>query len=85
MFVESGLLFGFFLPGDTVLFAAGLVAAEPGAGSGGRGSCAKAGRAAHHLQKAERFYERYGWFAVVLCRFVPWVRTFTPIVAAWRA
>lgn len=108
VFVESGLLFGFFLPGDTVLFAAGLVAAEPGAGVslpllvGGTVVAAvagdavgywcgrrlgrpwvlrKAGRAAHHLEKAERFYERYGWFAVVLCRFIPWARTFTPIVA----
>src|SRR5680860_881162 len=29
VFVESGLLFGFFLPGDTVLFTAGLVSAAP--------------------------------------------------------
>ena len=30
VFVESGLLVGFFLPGDTVLFAAGLLTARPG-------------------------------------------------------
>ena len=30
VFLESGLLLGFFLPGDTVLFTAGLLAAEPG-------------------------------------------------------
>jgi membrane-associated protein len=30
VFVESGLLLGFFLPGDSVLFTAGLLAAEPG-------------------------------------------------------
>lgn len=108
VFVESGLLFGFFLPGDTVLFAAGLVSAEPAAGvslpllAGGTVVAAvagdavgywcgrrlgrpwvlrKAGKAARHLEKAERFYERFGWFAVVFCRFIPWVRTFTPIVA----
>src|SRR3954469_12216913 len=32
VFVESGLLVGFFLPGDTVLFAAGLLSAEPRSG-----------------------------------------------------
>ena len=32
VFVESGLLVGFFLPGDTVLFTAGLLAARPGSG-----------------------------------------------------
>ena len=30
VFVETGLLFGFFLPGDSVLFSAGLVAAAKG-------------------------------------------------------
>lgn len=28
IFIETGLLFGFFLPGDSVLFSAGLVAAQ---------------------------------------------------------
>jgi membrane-associated protein len=41
----------------------------------------RAGRAARHLPAAERFYERWGWSAVVVARFIPWVRTFTPIVA----
>ena len=36
---------------------------------------------ARHLPAAERFYERWGWAAVVVARFIPWVRTFTPIVA----
>ena len=31
VFIETGLLFGFFLPGDSVLFSAGLVAAAHGA------------------------------------------------------
>lgn len=30
IFVETGLLFGFFLPGDSILFSAGLVAAAHG-------------------------------------------------------
>ena len=30
VFVETGLLFGFFLPGDSILFSAGLVAAAHG-------------------------------------------------------
>ena len=108
VFVESGLLVGFFLPGDSVLFTAGLLAAEPGSGlrvellSGGVFVAAvagdavgywtgrrfgrpwllrRAGRAARHVATAERFYERYGWGAVVVARFVPWVRTFTPVVA----
>ena len=32
VFVESGLLVGFFLPGDTLLFTAGLLAADAGRG-----------------------------------------------------
>jgi membrane-associated protein len=108
VFVESGLLVGFFLPGDSVLFAAGLLAAEPGSGlslpllAGGVFAAAvagdavgywagrrfgrpwllrSAGRAGRHVERAERFYARYGWWAVVVARFIPWVRTFTPIVA----
>ena len=30
IFIETGLLFGFFLPGDSILFSAGLVAAAHG-------------------------------------------------------
>lgn len=108
VFVESGLLVGFFLPGDTVLFAAGLLSAHPDSPLSvavlavGAGVCAvlgdavgywtgrrfgrpwverRAGRAARHLPAAERFYERWGMGAVVIARFIPWVRTFTPIVA----
>lgn len=108
VFVESGLLVGFFLPGDTVLFTAGLLSADPATGlslpvlvagtlvaavsgdavgywSGRRLGrpwlVRRAGRAAKHVERAERFYARYGWWAVVVARFIPWVRTFTPIVA----
>jgi membrane-associated protein len=108
VFVESGLLVGFFLPGDSVLFAAGLLSAEEGSGislplmaagvavfavagdavgywTGRRFGrpwlLSRAGRAAKHVERAEHFYERYGPVAVVVARFIPWVRTFTPIVA----
>ncbi len=106
--IESGLLVGFFLPGDSVLFTAGLLAAEPGSGLslpvllvgvfvaavagdavgywagrrlGRPWLLLRAGRATRQVERAERFYARYGWRAVVVARFIPWVRTFTPIVA----
>jgi len=108
LFVESGVLLGFLLPGDSILFAAGLLAAEPssdlslavlavgsfvaaaagnlvGYGTGRRFGrpwlLRRTGRAARHVQRAEQFYERYGWLAVVAARFVPWARTFTPVLA----
>ena len=112
VFVESGLLVGFFLPGDTVLFAVGLLAAREGSGLSlpvlaiGVAIAAiagdavgywtgrrlgrpwverRAGRAARHLPRAEAFYQRWGVGAVVIARFIPWVRTFTPIVAGMAA
>ena len=112
VFVETGILVGFFLPGDSILFAAGLLSAEPGTALslpvlvGGvtvaaiagdavgywtgrrlgrpwleRWSQRHGGRAERHLRRAEQFYERYGALAVVIARFIPWVRTFTPILA----
>ncbi len=108
IFVESGVLVGFLLPGDSILFTAGLLAAEPvstlslpvlalgafvcaAAGNGvgywtghrfGRPWLLhRAGRAAGHVERAERFYLRYGWLAVVVARFVPWARTFVPVAA----
>jgi len=109
LFAECGLLLGFLLPGDTILFAGGLVAATPGSGVDIRllvlGAFVAAvlgnevgyatgrrfgrdwverrphGRAREQLARAEVFYERYGWFAVVAARWIPWVRTFVPIIA----
>lgn len=108
IFVESGLLVGFLLPGDSILFTAGLLAGAPGsalslpvlvtgvfvaavAGNavgywtgrrfGRPWFLRRAGRAARHVERAEQFYLRYGWLAVVVARFVPWARTFVPIVA----
>ena len=33
------------------------------------------------ITRAERFYARYGWWAVVFARFYPWIRTFVPPIA----
>ena len=115
VFVESGLLVGFFLPGDTILFGAGLVSAEPGSGvslwllatgaflaavsgdSVGYAFGSRLGRGwlqrrvdggrldPRHLARAEAFYQRWGWWAVVAARWIPWVRTFTPVLAGTSA
>jgi membrane-associated protein len=111
VFAESGLLIGFFLPGDSLLFTTGLlvasgkyltqplwlvcllitIAAIAGDQFGylfGR----RVGPALFrrpdarlfkqsNLTKAQEFFARYGARSIVLARFVPIVRTFTPIVA----
>lgn len=41
----------------------------------------RGGRLGQALPRAEAFYARWGWSAVVVARFVPWLRTFTPILA----
>lgn len=108
VFAESGILLGFFLPGDTVLFAAGLLSGRGGALSllvllpvvlvaavsgdalgyatgrrAGPALFARHGRVLNPdtLLRAQRFYDRYGPLAVVAARWVPWVRTFTPLMA----
>ena len=108
IFVETGILLGFFLPGDSILFSAGLVAAarddinivilisviflaafigdQVGFVIGrklGRPYLekSKSPRMQRMLVKSERFYERYGWWSVVIARYIPWVRTFVPPIA----
>jgi membrane-associated protein len=109
IFAESGLLFGFFLPGDSLLFSAGLVVALAGhpplallillvfvsavAGDQvGYMFGAKVGPALftrpdsrlfkqENVTKAHMFFEKHGAKALILARFVPIVRTFTPILA----
>ena len=113
LFAECGLLLGFLLPGDTILFGAGLLAASPNsdvnllvlvlgafvaavAGNEvgyltgrryGRGwlEGRESGRGLAQLRRTEAFYDRYGWFSVVVARWIPWVRTFTPVVAGTAA
>ena len=108
VFSETGLLVGFFLPGDSLLFAAGFLASQdvfnifvldavliPAAICGdacnyflglqleqrvfekGRLPLVKHS----HLMAAKAFYEKHGGKAIVLAKFVPIVRTFTPFVA----
>nr|WP_206323738.1 VTT domain-containing protein [Streptomyces sp. HNM0574] len=111
VFAESGLLIGFFLPGDSLLFTTGLlvatdqylhlplwlmctlivIAAVLGDQVGylfGR----KVGPALfkrpdsrlfkqENVEKAHEFFEKHGPKSLVLARFVPVVRTFTPIIA----
>ena len=108
IFVETGLLIGFFLPGDSLLFSAGLVAAarsdinivflisiifiaafigdQVGYILGRKIGLPylkknKSKRMMKILARSERFYERYGWWAVVIARYIPWVRTFVPPIA----
>jgi len=108
VFVETGILLGFFLPGDSILFSAGLVAAarndinivilisviflaafigdQVGFVIGrklGRPYLerSKSPRMQRMLVKSERFYDRYGWWSVVIDRYIPWVRTFVPPIA----
>lgn len=108
IFAETGLLVGFFLPGDSLLFTAGLLASQ------GKMNLAvvllgcfaaavigdqvgflfgrKVGPALFrrpdsrlfkqdHVVRAQEFFDRHGPKTIVLARFVPVVRTFTPVLA----
>jgi membrane-associated protein len=109
VFAESGLLVGFFLPGDSLLFSAGLVAGienRPnivllvvlafvaavlgdqvgyviGQRTGPRLFTREDSRLfkQSNVERASAFFDRHGAKAVVLARFVPIVRTFTPVLA----
>lgn len=113
VFAESGLLFGFFLPGDSLLFSAGLVVALAGqpnlalligvvfvaavlGDQVGYMFGARVGPALFtrpdsrffkqdNVTKAHAFFEKHGAKALILARFVPIVRTFTPILAGVSA
>jgi membrane-associated protein len=108
IFAESGLFFGFFLPGDSLLLTAGLLASRgilnefilvPGlfiaavlGDQVGYWFGAKTGPLIFsrdnsllfrrkNLLAAKAFYEKHGGKTVTLARFVPFIRTFAPIVA----
>jgi membrane-associated protein len=108
VFAESGLLVGIFLPGDTLLIAAGVLIAQghlPMLSSLAVIFCAaivgdNVGYfIGHHTGKrifkkqdglffkrayarrAEVFFKKHGTKTVLIARFIPYVRTFTPIVA----
>jgi membrane-associated protein len=113
IFCETGLVVTPFLPGDSLLFAAGALCTL-GSGSAGQLSLAlllpllivaavlgdavnySIGHAVGpgflekdkvrfikkaHLEKTQRFYEKYGGKTIILARFVPIVRTFAPFIA----
>ncbi|MDO8523648.1 MAG: DedA family protein [bacterium] len=108
VFAESGLFFGFFFPGDSLLFTAGFLASQGSYGivpliflvtiaavagdSAGYWFGAKVGPriftrpdsfwfSHKRVEDAHSFFERNGAKSIVLARFIPAVRTFTPIIA----
>lgn len=117
IFAESGLFFGFFLPGDSLLLTAGLFAYKNAAAQGGLNDgltlwilmpllfvAATLGDNVGYwfgkktgpplfnrpqslifrrknLLAAKAFYEKHGGKTIVLARFMPFIRTFAPIVA----
>ena len=108
IFSETGLFFGFFFPGDSLLFTAGILASQGIfniyiliilcilaailGDSVGYWSGKKYGRklferdAGFFFKKkritdAEKFYEKYGKYTIIVARFVPIIRTFAPVVA----
>jgi membrane-associated protein len=108
VFAESGLLIGFFLPGDSLLFTAGLLASQGTLNlplvMAGCAAAAVAGdqvgyaigrrvgpaifrrpesRLFHkkNADRAKAYFEKNGPRTIILARFMPVIRTFTPVVA----
>ncbi len=112
VFAGTGLLIGAFIPfitGDSLVFAAGLVAASFPESidiwvlSIGIGIFAWLGDQVGYtlgrhfgrpyldkrqgatiqsaISKAEKFYQAWGWWAVVVARFVPMARVLIPVIA----
>jgi membrane-associated protein len=116
IFVETGLVVMPFLPGDSLLFAAGALAARTagtpdaalqihwlillliiaailgdntnyaiGRFFGERATQIKIGNRKlvkqEYIDKTHAFFDKYGTKAIIMARFVPIVRTFTPFVA----
>lgn len=108
VFAETGLVVAPFLPGDSLLFIAGSLAAlgsmdvhllvllllcaavlgnicnyEVGRYFGVRFFVNDKAKILNpkHLQRTHEFFERWGPAAVVLARFVPFLRTYVPFVA----
>ncbi|MBV6489965.1 MAG: DedA family protein [Fimbriimonadaceae bacterium] len=113
VFMETGLVVTPFLPGDTLLFAAGIFSQPEGglnlwlisltfvgAALAGDNVNYQIGRLLgrrlfrnensrvfkkSHLDRTHAFFERYGGKTIIIARFVPIVRTFTPLVAGMGA
>ncbi len=116
IFVETGLVIMPFLPGDSLLFAAGALCARTagqpdatmhigvligllilaailgdninyaiGRFAGSKVTNLRLGNRVlvkpEYIEKTHTFFEKYGTKAIIMARFVPIVRTFTPFVA----
>ncbi len=107
VFIETGLVLTPFLPGDSLLFASGALAALGSlniyvviplliaAAFLGDTSNYWIGHffgeqmianpklpiKKEHIEKTKAFFEKYGTKTIILARFIPIVRTFTPFVA----
>ena len=108
IFAETGLLVGFFFPGDSLLVTAGLFASTgdmnifflnllliPAAilgNSAGYWIGYKSGPKLFkreqsllfrkdYLIKTKEFYDKHGGSTIIITRFMPFFRTFAPIVA----
>lgn len=108
IFSETGLLVGFFLPGDSLLVTAGLFAAQGSldivllnvllctaailGDASGYFIGFKAGQKLYnrpqsrffrkdHLLKTKEFYDKYGGITIIIAHFIPFARTFCPVVA----
>jgi len=108
VFCETGFVVTPFLPGDSLLFAAGAFAASGSLDSSylfllltlaavlgdnlnygiGFLTGPKIFHKEHvrflnkeYLNRAHRFYEKYGKKTIIIARFVPIIRTFSPFVA----
>jgi membrane-associated protein len=113
VFAESGLFFGFFLPGDSLLLTAGLLASPKSPYDVGLNIwvllpllflAAVAGDSVGYwfgkwsgpkifnrensllfrrknLLAAKAFYDKHGGKTIIAARFMPFIRTFAPIVA----
>jgi membrane-associated protein len=107
VFIETGLLFP-ILPGDTLLFTGGMLAAGGTlniwtlviavaiAAIAGDQTAYFIGRRIgpalfkkedsrffkkHYVTESHDFFDKHGPFTIILARFVPVVRTFTPVIA----
>lgn len=107
VFIETGLLFP-ILPGDTLLFTGGMLAAGGTlniwtlviavaiAAVAGDQTAYFIGRRIgpalfkkedsrffkkHYVTESHEFFDKHGPFTIILARFVPVVRTFTPVIA----
>jgi len=108
IFAETGLLVGFFFPGDSLLVTAGLFASTGGlnivllnvllipaavlGNSVGYWIGHKTGPRLFkreqsllfrkdYLVKTKNFYDKHGGSTIIVTRFMPFFRTFAPIVA----